>query len=162
MSGGQRQRICIARALVKNPKILICDEATSALDRDSEIIVQRAIDDSILANSSASTVVIAHRLSTIETSDVIVAIKDGAVVELGGHQELLKKKGLYYDLHAQQNVTPDNTPSPSRNNSVTNLTLLGDGENWNPIIEGDEYQITFKDVGFSYPTRDSSVLNGFR
>ncbi|GMH83188.1 hypothetical protein TrST_g5119 [Triparma strigata] len=161
MSGGQRQRICIARALVKNPKILICDEATSALDRDSEIIVQRAIDDSILANSSASTVVIAHRLSTIETSDVIVAIKDGAVVELGGHQELLKKKGLYYDLHAQQNVTPDNTPSPSRNNSVTNLTLLGDGENWNPIIEGDEYHITFKDVGFSYPTRDSSVLNGF-
>ena len=95
LSGGQRQRITIARALLKNPSLLIFDEATSSLDAKSEQLVQRAID-ALLQNRTV--IVIAHRLSTIRHADKIVVLEDGAVSQLGSHEELMEKPGLYREL----------------------------------------------------------------
>jgi ABC-type multidrug transport system fused ATPase/permease subunit len=99
LSGGQRQRLAIARALLKNPPILIFDEATSALDTESEILVQQAIDRLM---SSRTTLVIAHRLSTIRHADRILVIDRGRLVEWGTHEELMDKNGLYRRLYAMQ------------------------------------------------------------
>lgn len=99
LSGGQRQRISIARALLKNPEILILDEATSALDTTSERLVQKALD-SLMKNRT--TFVIAHRLSTIYHADLILVIDKGRIVEKGTHKELLAKKGLYRELYQMQ------------------------------------------------------------
>jgi subfamily B ATP-binding cassette protein MsbA len=99
LSGGQRQRIAIARAILKNPRILILDEATSALDTESEKIVQGALDHLMKGRTA---VVIAHRLSTVRDADMIVVIDKGRIQEKGTHEQLLKKHGLYANLYAVQ------------------------------------------------------------
>lgn len=97
MSGGQKQRIAIARALIKKPAVLLLDEATSALDATSERVVQQSID--ALAQSKAqTTIIIAHRLSTIRNADKICVLSDGKFVEMGKHEELLAREGIYSDL----------------------------------------------------------------
>ncbi|OUM65780.1 hypothetical protein PIROE2DRAFT_41336 [Piromyces sp. E2] len=127
LSGGQKQRICIARALITNPKILLLDEATSALDNQSEKAVQSALDS---AAAGRTTVVIAHRLSTIKNANSIIVMKEGTIAEIGNHSELMNKKGIYYDLVKNQNLSNDNNEQNtnsignkiSNNNSNNNST----------------------------------------
>jgi subfamily B ATP-binding cassette protein MsbA len=99
LSGGQKQRLSIARAVLKNPPIMILDEATSALDTESERLVQKALENMM---KNRTSIVIAHRLSTIQNADQIVVMQKGEIVEQGKHDELLAKKSVYQKLVEMQ------------------------------------------------------------
>ena len=102
LSGGQRQRICIARAIYKDPPILVLDEATSSLDSEAEKKVQTAIEK-VMKNRTS--IIIAHRLSTIKNCDKIIIIDKGKIVGEGSHNDLIKKNNMYKKLIEMQNIT---------------------------------------------------------
>jgi len=99
LSGGQRQRVTIARAILANPRILILDEATSSLDTESESLIQESLKQLL---KGRTTFVIAHRLSTIRQADQILVVEQGRIAERGKHDELIEKKGRYYELYTYQ------------------------------------------------------------
>jgi ABC-type multidrug transport system fused ATPase/permease subunit len=99
LSGGQRQRIAIARAILKDPPILILDEATSALDAESERLVQQALSNLMRGRT---TLVIAHRIATVRHADLILVLEGGEIPETGDHESLLRRRGLYSRLHELQ------------------------------------------------------------
>uniref|UniRef100_A0A8C8JWF1 Bile salt export pump n=1 Tax=Oncorhynchus tshawytscha TaxID=74940 RepID=A0A8C8JWF1_ONCTS len=157
MSGGQKQRIAIARALVRNPRILLLDMATSALDNESEAVVQEALDK---VRNGRTTISIAHRLSTIKNADVIVGYEHGRAVERGKHDELLERKGVYFTLVTLQTLniprstvqaiilkwkeyqTTANLPRPGRPSKLsahTRRRLIRDAAK-RPMITLDELQ----------------------
>ena len=103
LSGGQKQRIAIARALYKNPEILILDEATSSLDTEAEQIIQKTLNE--FKAQGKTMIVIAHRLSTIANSDRILVLKEGKIIEQGSHQELLSKDSVYKSMWEKQTVS---------------------------------------------------------
>ncbi|MDR2841056.1 MAG: ATP-binding cassette domain-containing protein, partial [Paludibacter sp.] len=102
LSGGQKQRLAIARALYKNPEILILDEATSSLDSESESFVQQTIQQ--LKNQGKTIIIIAHRLSTVVNADKIVVLENGKVTEQGNHRELYSQRGRYFQMWQKQMV----------------------------------------------------------
>ena len=99
LSGGERQRVSIARAILRNPKILILDEATSAMDTKTERSIQRALEK---LTENRTTIMIAHRLSTLRDCEKLFVIEHGKVAEEGTHAELIQKKGIYFKLYTLQ------------------------------------------------------------
>jgi len=107
ISGGQKQRLAIARAIIRDPRILVLDEATSALDSESERLIQSALHELM---KSRTTFVVAHRLSTVKEAHLILVLEDGVIVESGTHRELVSSNGTYRRLYDAQSFIPDDEP----------------------------------------------------
>lgn len=105
LSGGQKQRIAIARAIMKDPSVLILDEATSALDTQNEKIVQASLDKIMEGKTS---VIVAHRISTIRDADEILVFNEGEIVERGNYHDLVKRQGIFYKLERGMGLTTQN------------------------------------------------------
>ncbi|KAE8271517.1 hypothetical protein A4X09_0g827 [Tilletia walkeri] len=133
LSGGQKQRLALARAIVKQPRILILDEATAALDSISEQLVQMAIDK---VSAGRTTITVAHRLSTLRNCDKIVVMSKGSVIESGSHDQLMESKGRYFTLAMAQNSAT--TPSTATPMSMSDGTLDDDSEFGKKMIIPDE------------------------
>lgn len=117
LSGGEKQRVCLARALLKNPPILILDEATSSLDSESEAAVQVAIDN--VVGGGRTVLMISHRLKTVHNADKIVVLDSGKVVEEGTHSALMALRGYYFSLVQKQNLSDGSKPTPAEESDVT-------------------------------------------
>jgi ATP-binding cassette subfamily B protein len=109
ISGGQKQRIAIARMLIKKPQFILMDESTSNLDAESEFIVQQAIDDIVNSGSRPTVLLVAHRLSTVMNADYIAVVDEGKIAEIGTHQELIQRNGIYAQLVQRQVAKLENT-----------------------------------------------------
>lgn len=109
LSGGQKQRVCIARALVREPRVLLLDEATSALDAASERAVQVALE---VAARGRTTLIIAHRLATVRHAHTICVVDRGVVAERGSHDDLVRRRGLYWELLQQQGASAADSEIP--------------------------------------------------
>ncbi|GET00767.1 multidrug resistance protein 1 [Rhizophagus clarus] len=125
LSGGQKQRIAIARALIKDPPLLLLDEATSALDTESERLVQAALDN---ASTNRTTIVIAHRLSTIKHADKIVVMSKGEIIEIGRHDELIAKQGVYYGLVRAQELKTQHNNDEDEDDDDSSLSSKTENE----------------------------------
>jgi len=132
LSGGERQRISIARAILKDPRILILDEATSSLDTESERLVQEALDRLM---HGRTTFVIAHRLSTVNNANVIIYLADGRIMERGTHQELMARKGRYHRLYSMQFT------NATRGEQTDGATRLDGGEEQPESEERDHFTL---------------------
>jgi ABC-type multidrug transport system ATPase subunit len=147
--------------LIKEPKILLLDEATSALDSESEAVVQDALDN-VLQRGERTIIVIAHRLSTIKNADMICVVREGQVAEAGTHDELMTKRGLYYDLVKAQTRTKEVNADAESHDLLQSLHAKDESVQARATEGQSKVLLQFKDVDFRYPSRPNKKSSNKR